>query len=616
MRTIFTILISFTFCVFINAQITFESQMLPALEKKATIVFDAEQMDLAPNWHVVEAPEPNGGSYSFYLAQMKEDLAKKYPKKNIAGSMPRVTAEPPIVTRALWGNTNTNGTPLDNHIAVNREEQVVTVINSDITVKDSNGVTRSSKSLEAFVEELGTFSNVFDPRINYDPITDKYYMAILQGNRSSNTNIILAFTETNDATGVWHQYLLPGNPFDDGTWSDYPMITFTDTEYFLTMNSIRDDEPWETGFSQTLIYQFDKANASQGQPLEMKLWTGVALNGRNIRNLHPVKSATGEPGDNVYFLSNRNFDAVNDSIFILELNGRHDDPNTTLDIQVHLTDIPYQAPPNADQQQGFLQTNDARVLDSYLLNDQIEFVGNTMDPVNNRAAIYHGTIWDVTGERNITGNIISSAELDYGYPSLAYTGTEPGDTDAVINFSFSSATTFPSYGVLYFDNERSYSPLVTVKAGTNYIDMLNQEVERWGDYSGNQRNYADPGEVWVAASFGSTGRRNSTWLGEILKPGPDVAINEIETKIETKTFPNPTTDRFRVTIDAMDIEHMHLFLTDLNGKLIHTFIRDLPKKSGIIEFSFDTQPLPAGTYLLHIETNHQKVGTEKIVVTK
>ncbi len=616
MRSIFTIALALSFGVILNAQITYESQMMPPLEKKASIVFDAEQMDLAPNWHVLEAPEPNGGSYAVYLAQLKEDLAKKYPKKNIAGSTPRSAAEPPIVTRALWGNTVTTGTPLDNHIAVNRDEQIVTVINSDITVKDSGGVTRSSKSLEAFVEPLGNFNNVFDPRINYDPIADKYYMAILQGNRSTNTNIILAFTETNDATGIWHLYLLPGNPFDNGTWSDYPMITFTDSEYFLTMNSIRDDEPWETGFEETLIYQFNKDEASQGQPLNMKMWNGVALDGRNIRNLHPVKSATGEPGDNVYFLSNRNFDAVNDSIFILELNGRHDDPNTTLDIQVHKTDTPYRTPPNAAQSFGFLQTNDARVLDSYLLNDQIEFVGNTMDPMNNKAGIYHGTIWNVTGNRNITGNILSSAEEEYGYPSISYCGIDAEDTDAIINFSHTSETRNPGFSVLYFDNERSYSPLVTIKEGTNYIDMLNQEVERWGDYSGNQRNYAEPGEAWVSASYGASGKRNGTWLGEVLRPGPDVATQDIEKIVETKTFPNPTADRFKVTIDAMDIDHMHLFLTNINGEVVHTFLNNRPKKTGLIEFSFDTHPLPAGTYILHIETDHKNVGTEKIVVTK
>ena len=616
MRILLTFLFAFNLAFFLNGQIKYESQMLPPLEKKASIVFSAEQMDLAPNWHVLQAPPPNGDSYGFYLSELKKDLAKKYPKKNIAGAMPRVLADAPVLTRALWGNTSTNGTPLDNHIAINSEEQIVTVINSDITVKDTRGVTRSSKSLEAFVEDLGSFNNVFDPRINYDPIADKYYMAILQGFSSDNTNIILAFTETNDALGVWHQYLLPGNPFNDNTWSDYPMITFTDTEYFLTMNSIRDDEPWETGFAQTLIYQFNKDEASQGLPLEMRLWNGVELNGTNIRNLHPVKNATGEPGDNVYFLSNRNFDAANDSIFILELNGRHDDPNTVLDVQVHTTDVPYRAPPNAAQSSGFLQTNDARILDSYLLNDQIEFVGNTMDPINNKAAIYHGTIWDITGERNITGSIISSADDDYGYPGISYAGIEPGDTDAIINFSHSSATRNAGNSVLYFDNDRTYSPLVTVKEGTSHIDMLNAEVERWGDYAGSQRNYSEPGEVWVSASYGAAANRNSTWLGEVLRPSDAVATEDIKPVVETKTFPNPTADRFKVTIDAMDIDHMHLFLTDMTGKLFHTFLDGKPKKSGMIEFSFDTQPLPAGTYLLHIETDHQKVGTEKIIVSK
>ena len=154
--------------------------------------------------------------------------------------------------------------------------------------------------------------------------------------RDQGSQIILAFSETNDATGNWFQYILPGNPFDDGTWSDYPMITFTDTEFYLTMNSLRINEGWVEGFSHTLIYHFKKEEAISGRPLNMRIWTDIEFNGQSIRNVHPVKSATGEPGDNVYFLSNRNFDMQNDSIFIMEITGKNDDPNTTIEIDVQL----------------------------------------------------------------------------------------------------------------------------------------------------------------------------------------------------------------------------------------------------------------------------------------
>lgn len=594
------------------AQVKYTEHTLPPLEKEGIVNFSDNLEDFAPNWHVSKAPPVNGDSYQAYLIALKEESAKKYPKRNILPNEPRGGAEAPVITRTIWGNTSASGSPLDNHIAVNNDEQVISVINSDITIKNSAGVTLSSTSLEAFAD----LNDVFDPRVNYDPVADRFYMTMLSG-RDINSDIILAFTETNDATGNWFKYRMSGNPFDDGTWSDYPMITFTDTEYILTMNSLRNYEGWVEGFSHTLIYQWKKEEALKGEALNMKIWTDIEYNGQSIRNVHPVKSATGEPGDNFYMLSNRNFDMQNDSIFILEITGKHDDPATELKIDVQKMDIPYGAPPFATQPSGTLWTNDARVLDSYLLGDKIQFAGNTINFDNGHASIYHGTVHDITGERSITANIISSATEEYGYPSIAYTGIEAEDTDAIMIFSHTGADRNPGYSAMYIDNDGLYSPLVTVKEGQNYIDMFSNNVdERWGDYSGNQRNYANPGEVWVASSYGNTSKRNGTWLGEIIRPDLFVATEEIEEQMTFKAFPNPTADRFSIEIDAMDIEHLYLSISDLNGRTIHTFSDGRPVKQGIIDFSFSTKPLSTGTYLLNIQIDGKQMESRKIVVSK
>ena len=65
-------------------------------------------------------------------------------------------------------------------------------------------------------------------------------------------------SQTNDPAGLWNLYALPGNPKDNDRWTDYPMIALTEGELFLTGNLIIPGEPWQTGFSETLIWQMSR----------------------------------------------------------------------------------------------------------------------------------------------------------------------------------------------------------------------------------------------------------------------------------------------------------------------------------------------------------------------
>ena len=128
-------------------------------------------------------------------------------------------------------------------------------------------------------------------------------------------------------------------------------------------------------------------------------------------------------------------------------------------------------------EEGFLSTNDARILDGLYFQDQIQFVSNTTDPVSGKAAVYHGIIENLNTTRDITAQIIVGDNDDaLGYASIAYTGLDINDRDAIILVSHSSATRFPGHSALYFNNDREYSDLVTVKEGEAVINMLNLHI--------------------------------------------------------------------------------------------------------------------------------------------
>ncbi|MEM1217616.1 MAG: T9SS type A sorting domain-containing protein, partial [Bacteroidota bacterium] len=496
--------------------------------------------------------------------------------------------------------------------------QIISVCNTHIAVKDQEGDWQFASTLANFTSSLNISAFKFDPRVIYDPATDRYILFMIAGNSSAATFVLVGFSQTNDAAGDWNLYVIDGNPFDTNTWIDYPMISLTENEVFLTANSVRDAEPWETGFDETLIWQVNKQNGYDGEPLTIELWSDINFGGMAIRNLHPVKYADQDWEDKMYFLSNRNFDVENDSIFILEITSTQDDPSVTLEIDVQKADIPYRVPVNGQMEEGFLSTNDARILDGLYFQDQIQFVSNTTDPISGKAAVYHGIIENLNSTRDITAQIIvGDNEDDLGYASIAYTGVDPSDRDAIILVSHSSATRFPGHSALYFNNDREYSDLVTVKEGEAVINMLNlpDGFERWGDYSGNQRVYNQPGVVWVSCSFGEFGKRNDTWVSEIARPGLFSSVDEIsETKVEVKMYPNPTVNEVNVEFELPERARIEIDLVDQDGRLVRRFLDDKTKRAGKMRFVFNTAPLKAGIYTLVIRKDDLVLNAEAIIV--
>jgi len=58
-----------------------------------------------------------------------------------------------------------------------------------------------------------------------------------------------------------------------------------------------------------------------------------------------------------------------------------------------------------------------------------------------------------------------------------------------------------------------------INEGQNYVDQhsgdAGQTYERWGDYSGTQRKYNEPGKIWATGYYGDEFKRNATWVAEL-----------------------------------------------------------------------------------------------------
>lgn len=612
----------FLFCVF--------SYLFPqniAYRTKVTSVnkFSSVDVSLMQNgWNVkitnLDKPFEGNEAYAEYIQKIKEDVEKRFPHKksndlkiqNVAGDV-----DTPQVLSGFEGNVFYNSVPNDNTLAVSNGGKLISAINTSIYFFDTDmDSLLSTISLAAFSDTLALVPDQYDPKLLYDPYNDKFIIVYLAGFLDSTSNIIVGFSQGNDPLGLWNMYSLSGNPIADTSWSDFPAIAMTQDELFITVNLLKNNESWQNAFKQSVIWQVDKTSGYSGAALDSKLWYDILYNGRSMRNLNPIGGGSKLYGPDIFLLSDRNFDVQNDSIFMLHLTGNLSDSSTVLTINPVVSDKAYGMPPVAHQPSGHtFETNDARVLGGFYENDKIQFVGNTVDTVTGDASFFHGIISDVNETPSLHLKIFSDT-LSFGYPNISYTGNSSNDNSSIITVNHSSATTYAGFSAYYFDGISSYSPRITLKSGNTWVNLLPGSYERWGDYSGSQRKFDEPGKVWVAGSFGKYFKQgynilheHGTWIAQLKKPDNEIVIPEY---YDLLAYPNPVNDVMYVTVDIPYDSQIEVDLFDITGRLIKQLMKgDVTAGTNLLTFS--TVLLGNGTYFLSIKDSKSIFLTKKIV---
>ena len=581
---------------------------------KATVNVNLFQDDFYADIQCTEKPLPGG------IPQKTQNNNSKLSKKNPSiNQSQNLTA--PFLGNNFFGNAFYNSTPNDNDIAVSDSCKIISVSNTLIYFYDcENDSSLGSKSLSVFSAPLGLLHEEFDPIVEYDPTTDKFVLVCLNGFTDSTSNIIIGFSQTNDPKGTWNLYTIPGNPKNNGLWTDYPMMSITQKEIFLTVNLLRPDSSWQTGFVETLVWQINKTNGYSGTLLNMQMHDSIFWNGKAIRNLCPVKGGSYPKGPNNYFISNRNFGVEQDTVFLIEITDTINSSGQQLLVKQLNSDKQYSFPPDA-RQVGIhkFATNDCRNLGAFLENDKIQYVHNTLDSTTGFCATYHGIINNVSSlSPIINGNIINDTLLDLGYPNISYAGISVTDNTAIINFNHSAPTVNAGCSVIKTNGAGQYSNILAVKNGSSYVNVLSSPIERWGDYSGTQRKYNDPDKIWMNGYYGylqSSQRKHGTWIGLITSAanGWGVGVGENKKEQEINLFPNPTMEIVTIKFDLDKNEYLNFVLYDLSGKAVKVLMREYVK-AGNQSFVFSLAPMPAGDYFIKIYNNFGSVFVSKKII--
>lgn len=604
------------------------SQNLNWKSERYTVALDTvvNLSDITEDWEVhlqnLEMPKPGSQSTRAQLYRLKEKAREKYPLKIHAkkATSPAIEYDTlnPILGTNFEGNIPGSSVPNDNDMAISDAGIVVSATNSIVYMFDANNpdTLLLKKSLASFTTGLNFTISKFDPKVAYDPIADRFILVFLAGSTHQTSKIVIAYTQTNDPTGDWNSYVLKGNPLDNETWSDYPVIGINDKEIFIGFNTFTNGSSNNSGFVEGTFWQIDNQAGYAGDSLLTRYYHNILCEciGKDsaIFNVSPMKGGAWPYGPNMYLLATRNLAIESDTIFLMEVTGRVTDPSTTLNVKTLRSDNQYFLPPAAHQVGNHeFDTNDSRVLGGFYQNGKIQFVTATMDTSIGLAGVYHGFIENPESTNpKIYGNIIGHSILDLGYPNISYSGRADQDQEAIINVNHTADTVFSGFSAFYYTNEGKYSELIRIKAGDNYVDRLSSNLERWGDYSGSQRKFNEEGVVWAVGSWGRQNKTHGTWIAEL--SSPDSIRPVIYPPTTIAAYPNPTTDLVFVNFDAEADGEIEIGVYDMQGRLVKLLYTDMVKEGQNV-FQFSTQPLSAGLYFIRGISGDKEVFKTKIV---
>ncbi len=589
---------------------------------------ESDDVNLVPNYQsLISKNESENQEALEAIKKEKMALKKKFlaenPNFQSSDKRTRAGFEPVLVVG--YNALGTSGTPSDNSIAVNKNNQIIAVVNSSLRYYNaSTGVALQGViGLQNFFatpqnNPLAT-NNICDPKVIFDPQTEKFilFAQTCEGN-SSTSQLLLAFSKTSDPTQGWYFYAFSGNQsaaVGQNGWFDYPKIGVSGHDVFVVGNIFSDN----FNYIESVIFQIDKTKCFAGSTLG----SGDAIIFSGISNspftMVPMTNGqTGSYGNSMYLVSTgQSF--TGSMLQVYEIN---DLVQNNPQISDQLISIPSATSPANAIQKGTsieLNTGDNRGQDGFFLNGRIHYVfhsdvGGGYSGVNYSRLKKENSSWVL--ENNQT---IKATGKDYAYPTIASMGWNSGDNSAIIQFNYASNNDYPGMKAVFINENAVASAPIEIKTGLGYADVISQGGEtRWGDYCGMSRvqNATTP-TAWCFGAFGAASHLWTNHFAKISTSAWPVGTTQVDVpKTEVTVYPNPIVeDIFFINVDLKEEGSLEVNLLDLNGRLIKRIYKQ-QTIAGPGKFSFNKAGLAAGTYFVEVNLNQKSIKHEKIVVAK
>mgnify|MGYP005840934979 CR=1 FL=1 len=176
------------------------------------------------------------------------------------GSTPQQSS--PGTSADFQGLTDNNTAfPPDTHGAVGTNH-VVTMLNTQVRFQTRTGTTLQTMTLAQFWSStnIGSFTQVSDPRILYDPYNHRWVATAVVEPFSSNSGLLIGISRTSSRTNTgdagWNFRRVKADSASQA-WADFPTLGFNKDWIVVQANMFFTSSG---AFSRSHIYVFNKTN--------------------------------------------------------------------------------------------------------------------------------------------------------------------------------------------------------------------------------------------------------------------------------------------------------------------------------------------------------------------
>lgn len=456
---------------------------------------------------------------------------------------------------------------------------IVEMLNGVFAIYDKGtGNLVSRVTLDNFFDSvigITRLGGTFDPRIIYDPTTNRWIAAAIDG--GAGNRIYIAVSDTGDPTGTWRGVQFVGDVAGGGTrFNDFDTLGVTADAVVIGTNN------FGAGFDIS-IYSIPKADLLSGAPsiANMTRFENLAGSGETPQ---AVVDLLG-PSDGVVEVLNNLFPGGT-NLLLRNVSGAGA-AGATLSGTSNVAVPNYTVAPNARQPGGTPPLENV----SPRFNGNVVKVGNSIWAVHavagtsGNSAIRWYEIDAATATVRQTG-LIEDPQVDYLDASIAvnqqgkvvigFTGSGPNQ-----NPSAMVVTGTTSGGVTNFG-----TPFITQAGVSPYFLDFGSGRNRWGDYSATVNDPVAPNTFWTFQEYAAG---SATWavqitqilLGTAGRNGIHINTADTSRLVNSRIVNNQITGYTEngILVDARDASIVrNLLLSDNtfdgNGNSIHLIRRD------------------------------------------
>jgi hypothetical protein len=413
-----------------------------------------------------------------------------------------------VVNQNFDGLVNPKVEPPDSDLAAG-PSSIVQTVNRLIRVSDKMGNSLLSDSLTDFFNTGTDF--IFDPRVIYDDITNKFYVVMIDFNapampQATASNLVVAISNTStpgNLTTDWTKLVIPDSEIDPAggcLLADYPALGWNADGVVIShnMRDLANDT-----FSHMQLVSIDNANHI--------FINNLAIDGSNLDRLKiaPARMHASAPGSPMWLVEESR---VNGSqfLYVIEMNQPFSAAPSFTNFMV---EVPYYyndaTTPPVQPNGSIIATGDTRILDAAMRGTDLVACHYVSDGTEDQVRWYQIDISNAAAPK-----LVDCGRIDRGPGVATYVPCIEIAPDYSLGLSFleSSATEYMS---MYVTGRRATDPPGTLELPVEVAaGRANYQGTRFGDNSGAS---VDPvnGSFWVVNELATNANRARNWADEV-----------------------------------------------------------------------------------------------------